>query len=226
MSRNILELKKIYLARRRMIKDRLAEFRRKLSSPSEEIFKELCFCLLTPQSKAKLCWKAIENLCDKKLLPASSCNRPVSSNHIAECLVGVRFPKNKSRYVLQAIQQHYKDICGMDGEHSVKKLSDANLNQILDYREYLVKNITGYGYKEASHFLRNVGLGKNIAILDRHILKNLIRYGAIKEIPPTLTRKNYLEIENKMREFSKKIKIPMDELDLLFWSMETGEIFK
>ena len=27
-------------------------------------------------------------------------------------------------------------------------------------------------YKEASHFLRNIGFGENIAILDRHILKN------------------------------------------------------
>jgi len=80
--------------------------------------------------------------------------------------------------------------------------------------------------KEATHFLRNIGLGKDLAILDRHILKNLNYYGVINELPKTLTKKKYLEIEDKMKKFSEEIKIPIDELDLLFWSEETGKIFK
>ncbi|MEM3584736.1 MAG: hypothetical protein QW193_05630, partial [Nitrososphaerales archaeon] len=80
--------------------------------------------------------------------------------------------------------------------------------------------------KEASHFLRNIGLGKDFAILDRHILKNLKEFNVIKDIPKSISKKVYLDIENKMREFSKQINIPMDELDLLFWSKETSFIFK
>ena len=93
-------------------------------------------------------------------------------------------------------------------------------------REFLVNNVKGFGMKEASHFMRNIGLGKDLAILDRHILKNLKLYGVVDEIPNSLTQKKYLNIEAKFREFSEKIQIPMDELDLLFWSEETGEIFK
>ena len=59
-----------------------------------------------------------------------------------------------------------------------------------------------------------------------HILKNLKAYGVIKEIPKSLTKKEYLGIENKLRDFCKKINIPMDELDLLLWSKETGFVFK
>ena len=84
----------------------------------------------------------------------------------------------------------------------------------------------GLGYKEASHFLRNIGVGLDLAILDRHIIKNLKRYGVIEEVPKSLTPKKYLEIEEKMKEFARRIDIPMPELDLLFWSMETGEVFK
>lgn len=84
----------------------------------------------------------------------------------------------------------------------------------------------GLGMKEASHFMRNIGLFEDIAILDRHILKNLIEYDVISEIPKTLTVKIYLEIEQKMKEFAEKIKIPFTELDLLFWSEETGHVFK
>lgn len=84
----------------------------------------------------------------------------------------------------------------------------------------------GLGYKEAGHFLRNVGLGEDLAILDRHILKNLVLLGVIDEVPASLTKRRYLEIERRMIEFSKKTGIPMGHLDLLLWSKETGEIFK
>ena len=97
---------------------------------------------------------------------------------------------------------------------------------VFSAREWLVKNIKGIGYKEAGHFLRNIGLGSDIAILDRHILKNLKRLGVISDIPKTLTRNKYIEIENKLRGFSRKVSIPMDHLDLLFWAREAGKIFK
>ena len=92
-------------------------------------------------------------------------------------------------------------------------------------REFLVENVKGLGLKEAAHYLRNTG-HENLAILDRHILKNLVKVNAIDELPKTLTKKKYFEIEDKFKEFTEKVKIPMDHLDLLFWSMETGEVFK
>jgi N-glycosylase/DNA lyase len=79
--------------------------------------------------------------------------------------------------------------------------------------------------KEASHFLRNIG-ERNLAILDRHIFKHLKRLGVIKEIPRSVTKRRYLEIEKKWHKYANKIGILLDELDLLFWSMETGEIRK
>ncbi len=84
----------------------------------------------------------------------------------------------------------------------------------------------GLGYKEASHFLRNIGLGFDLAILDRHIMRNLLKYGVIDKIPECITKKCYLSLENEMKKFSDKIDIPLADLDLLFWSEETGEIFK
>ena len=86
-------------------------------------------------------------------------------------------------------------------------------------------NVNGIGYKESSHLLRNIGR-KNLVILDRHILKNMIKYNAIKEIPKSLSKNKYLEIEDKFIKLAKENNISIDELDLLFWSMETGEVFK
>src|SRR5439155_1300502 len=98
---------------------------------------------------------------------------------------------------------------------------DAIQKRLLEF-----KHVMGLGYKEASHFLRNIGLGEEFAILDRHILRNLARLKVIPEVPASITKKRYLEIEEKLRRFAADISIPMAELDLLFWSKETGWIFK
>ena len=89
-----------------------------------------------------------------------------------------------------------------------------------------IQNIKGMGYKEASHFLRNIGFGDELAILDRHILKNLKELGVLDEIPSSMSKKKYIEIERKMKEFSRSANIPISHLDLVFWCKETGEIFK
>ena len=105
-----------------------------------------------------------------------------------------------------------------------KILSD--LGDVFEKREWILKNIKGMGLKEANHVLRNLGFGENIAILDRHILRNLAELNVIDEVPKTITEKKYYEIEEKMREYSKYSGIKMDELDLVLWYKEAGEVFK
>ncbi|MCD6101489.1 MAG: N-glycosylase/DNA lyase [Candidatus Cloacimonetes bacterium] len=206
----IIKIKEIHLTIKDRIQSRLSEFRQTgWTGRDEDIFAELVFCILTPQSRAKSCWKAVENLIEKNLLFKGD------KDKIAKELFGVRFKNNKSRYIVED-RRNFADVSNfIRGSKNVYKI-----------REWLVKNIKGLGYKEASHFLRNIGLGENIAILDRHILKNLKLLKVIGEIPKLLSKKKYLEIEEKMRKFSKDIKIPISHLDLVLWYKETGEIFK
>jgi len=204
----------VQVANEIMIKERIEEFKRMMRKSDEDIFAELCFCILTPQSKAKNCWEAIESLKRGNLLLFGN------KDEIKKELKNVRFKNKKAEYIVEARKIFFKD-----GKLSIKSLI-KNFKNPLDLREYIVKKIKGIGYKEASHFLRNIGFGENIAILDRHILKNLKNYGVIKEIPKTLTRKKYLEIEKKYIEFSKKLNIRPDELDLILWAKETGYVFK
>ena len=102
------------------------------------------------------------------------------------------------------------------------------LNSIppIEKREWLVKHVKGLSYKEATHFLRNIGLNDGLAILDRHILKNLKYHGVVSSIPAALTKKRYLSVEKKFQNFARETGISTDELDLLFWSREAGEILK
>jgi len=211
----IEELKERYNEMKDVIEKRLEEFDSLWKEGSEEeVFAELVFCLLTPQSRAKLCWCAVEHLIEKGLLLNGG------ERDIEDVLKGVRFRRNKARYIVEA-----RKLFTREGRLEIKKLI-SSFGDVKTLREWLVRNVKGMGYKEASHFLRNIGLGKDMAILDRHILKNLKAFEVINDIPRSLSRKKYLEIEEKMRKFSHEIRIPMSHLDLLFWSRQTGEIFK
>ena len=206
------ELKKIYSIKKHEICLRLEEFKKIWHEDDERIFVELAFCLLTPQSKARICWDAVLNLLKKNLLFKGDVYQ-VSKN------LDVRFKNNKARYIVEA-RKFFKE----NGKIGIKSKLKG-FNNIFELRDWLVQNVRGMGYKEASHFLRNIGLGENLAILDRHILKNLKSFKVIKEIP-ILSRKRYYEVENKMIKFANKIGISMAHLDLLLWYKETGEVFK
>ena len=210
----IKDLKNSYSNIKDDITERISEFENILKTyNNDQIFAELCFCLFTPQSKAKSCWKSIETLVEKNILLKGN------ASEIKENLTGVRFHNNKTGYLIE-VRERY-----LNGDlKELRKFLKAT--KPFELREWLFTNIKGYGIKEAGHFLRNIGLGDKLAILDRHILKNLVLYNVIKEIPKTLSKNVYYDIETKMKTFSKKTSIPMDHLDLLFWYKEAGEIFK
>lgn len=198
------------------IKRRISEFRSIIRSGNDkDIFAELCFCILTANANAVKCHEAIKELSGCDLLAGAPACR------IRPKLKGrARFHNKKADYIVGA-RRLFK------GGKCLSAMVKSDKNGIIDIRDALVKDVKGYGYKEASHFLRNIGLGSDIAILDRHVLKNLKRYGVIDAIPGSVgARRTYIDIEEKMRSFSKDVGIPMDELDLLFWSLQTGFIFK
>lgn len=203
----IQDVKAYYKRDKNLIKQRLKEFKR---IRPDDYFYELVYCLLTPQSSAVNAGLVVDSLRKKNFQTRNVNPERFLSNKNNY----IRFHKNKTRYLLEMKNQYPKVFFQLFFGYSAE-----------DIREWLVKNVKGIGYKEASHFLRNIGY-TNLAILDRHILKNLVRVEVLKVLPKSLSRIKYLDIEKKFLNYSKKINISMDELDLLFWSMETGKVLK
>jgi len=187
------------------IEDHIKKFK---SLTKKQEFNEFIFCMLTPQSNAKKCWEAVEQL--------SRLNKLNEINVVNILKTKTRFHNNKTISILKA-KETWEKI------YSLTKNPDK-----ISQRNILAKRVRGYGLKEASHFLRNIGQSNNeIAILDSHILKNLAEIGIIKQEDTKIKNtKHYLELEQKFIKFSKDVNIPIDHLDLLFWSQETGELFK
>ncbi|MBI4650603.1 N-glycosylase/DNA lyase [Candidatus Desantisbacteria bacterium] len=211
----VKDIQEIYYTKKEDVQKKLDDFKNLWKYGSDtEIFIELVFCLLTPQSKAKSSWSAVQRLIKKDLILNGS------KNEISKELNIVRFRNKKAEYIVNA-----RKVFTKKNKISIKyEIMQFNDNYKL--REWIVKNVKGIGFKEASHFLRNIGKGENLAIIDRHILKNLKYADIIKKIPDSISIKNYLNMEIKMRKFAEKIKIPMEHLDLILWCKETGEIFK
>lgn len=190
-----------------VVDDRLREFEEIGKKGNDEWFSEMCFCLLTANSRAASAMN-IQNA----LGCAGFLNSP--KNNIAQVIKNNkhRFHNNKAKFICLA--REYKDIKDI--------LKDKN---DFDAREWLVENIKGLGYKEASHFLRNVGY-KNLAILDRHILKVLYENGYLLEMPKNSLKKNYLRIEGIFNRLAERLGMSSAELDLYMWYMKTGKVLK
>lgn len=215
VSVTVENIKHTHRTRRKEISARLKEFRTIWKSAGDErLWEEMVFCFFTGGCSAKMGLRAIEAV------------RPhlMDGDHeqIMNALVGVhRYPRARSRYVVQS-REFLREHCDM---RLRKKLSSFSCPD--ERRDWLVKErgIKGLGYKEASHFLRNIGLS-GYGILDKHILNCLAELKIIDDPKPPNTRLKYLTIESKLKQLALDLEIDFDEMDLVLWSMKTGEILK
>ncbi len=189
-----------------VVGSRLNEFETIGRSSDDELFNELCFCILTANFQAE---KSIK--IQKWLGNGFS---TLSEEELAEKLkiLGHRFPNTRAKFIVEA-RKHKSLLRGL-----LQSLSEK------DSRVWLAGNVKGLGFKEASHFLRNVGF-KNLAILDFHII-DIMHENNLIERPKNLSKKNYLEIERILEDFGRTLGLNMSELDLYLWYLETGKILK
>ncbi len=211
----IEKIKAAHAERRDDIRKRLAEFEAVwLSGTDERLWEEMVFCFFTGGCSARMGLRSVEAV------------RPIllTGNHaeLASALVGRhRYPNARAGYIV-ASREFLQEHCGLKLRKKLESFENP-----LERRDWLVKEkrIKGLGYKEASHFLRNIGL-KGYAILDKHILRSMAELKIIDDPKPPNTRSKYLTIEEKLKKLSNRLEIDFDELDLVLWSLKTGEILK
>ena len=194
---------------------RLAEFKSVRAKSDRAIFEELCYCILTAGSSARMGMRTVDALRDI-LLTGQERELQEQARKVR-----ARFWRVRPSYIYHTreyLRSHCRlDLRGLTGSFSCRQ----------ERRDFFAQNkfIKGLGYKEASHFLRNIGF-PGYAILDKHILTSLRELGVISEQVRPTSRAGYLAIENRFARFADEIGINMDHLDLLLWSRKTGEILK
>ncbi len=201
----ILELKKG--AVRGIVDSRIKEFGDYKKKSGEGLFSELCFCITTANCAAESCIRIQQEI--------GGGYSTFSEEKLSSKLkgLGYRFPNKRASYIVAARKHRDAFV------EKIKKGAGGK-----EMREWLVENVKGLGYKEASHFLRNIGYSDE-AIIDFHIVDILVRHGIIEK-PGTLTKKKYLEIEKALSGLAAETCLTLAELDLYLWYMETGKVLK
>ena len=206
-----------YAERRKEIRSRLREFRDVWKTASDDrLWEEMVFCIFTAGASAKMGLRSIEAL---RSLLHSGAHHEMSTALIA---AGAhRFPNARPGYVV-VTRDYLHESFSMRLRDRLQSFRDP-----MQRRDWLAQDprVKGLGYKEASHFLRNIGF-KGYGILDKHIVRSLNELGVIDSPKPPTSRVRYLETEKRMWQFATRTGINFDELDLLLWSMKTGEILK
>lgn len=209
------DLQRDYQTRKAAIAARISEFRAVYEKGDEAIFEELCYCILTAGSSARMGMRTIEALRD--ILLSGELKEMQDRARKGR----VRFWRIRPAYIVQT-REYLRGVCGLRLRDFIESLGRPE-----ERRDFFAGNkaVKGVGYKESSHFLRNIGF-TGYAILDKHILNSLREMRVITDKMSPSTRDGYIKIEKMLAGFAREIGIDMDHLDLLLWSRKTGEILK
>ena len=197
------------------IRARLAEFRDVWRAGADErLWEEMVYCIFTAGASARMGLSSVEAV--RPLLAQGT------HEELADALASKhRYPNARAGYIV-VTREFLRRDCRMRLRERLAGFADP-----IERRDWLARErgIKGLGYKEASHYLRNVGFG-GYAILDKHIMRSLAELGMADSPQPPSTRARYLAAEETMRRLARRVGIDFDELDLVLWSLKTGEILK
>ena len=211
------DIRATHQARKKEIRARLDQFREVWRHGSNaRLWEELVFCIFTAGASARMGFRAVDAI------------RPLLMDGTREAMTVAlrnagahRFPVERPGYIV-VTRSYLRDHCNLELREQLQSFTDP-----IERRDWLAceKRIKGLGYKESSHFLRNIGLMGH-AILDKHVMSCLTDLKVVETPKPPATRARYLETEERLRLYAREIRIDFDELDLVLWSMKTGEVLK
>ena len=187
-----------------------------ISGSDDQWWEELVYCIFTAGASARMGLRSID-----AIRPLLLSGRRDQMTRALKRAGAHRFPVARPGYIVstRAFLRHH---CGMRLREKLLGFSDP-----VERRDWLAREsrIKGLGYKESSHFLRNVGF-QGYAILDKHVMRCLVDVGLVDNSKPPSNRKGYLATEAKLKLFACDVRIDFEELDLVLWSMKTGEVLK
>jgi N-glycosylase/DNA lyase len=193
---------------RARVLERAEEFLLNNKAGEDIWFRELVLCILTANSSFISAYKALNCVFEYNFF---SLDQYKLSKILKEC--GYRFYNLKSKYLMEA-----KSLYG-SLKKIIKPLADRDQ---WEAREFLVNKVNGIGYKEASHFLRNVGYF-DLAIIDRHVLRFITDIvGDIK----LRKRRDYFLVEGLLRSIADGLNIQVGLLDLFIFFKQTKTLVK
>ena len=190
-----------------------------------QIWRELCFCLLSGNVAFELVKSTIEVLESKGFLDFNwILEEQKSKEYIFKLfnepnfepkkkngeLRKYRYPKKRSEEITKAAKLLYSNS-------SLKTMLEKTASDI-EIRNFLAQNVPGIGIKESSHFLRNIGYSNSLAIIDIHVLNFLKQHNFVhSDDVLTLTESRYMKLEKILQNLADFPGLDLGIFDLSIW---------
>ena len=190
-----------------------------------QVWKELCFCLLSGNVAFELVKSTIDVLETNGFLDFNWILEERKSHEYIFKLFNepnfepkkkngelrkYRYPKKRSEEITKAAQILYSNS-------SLKKILEKAASDV-EIRNFLAKNIPGIGIKESSHFLRNIGYSDSLAIIDIHVLRFLKQNNFVYQSDVlSLTESKYEKLEIILQNLADFHGLNLGILDLSIW---------
>ena len=195
-----------------MVDERIQEFRQVHEMNTWKWYEELVYCLLTAYASAVMGQRCLDALCQRGAVLEGGRDK------VESCLKeeGHRFATRRAEYIYNS-----RELAPRLKE-KIQAFNDSK-----DARQWVVKEVKGIGWKEGSHFLRNVGYF-DLAILDRHIIRNMADFDLVdrEEAEKGLTKRRYLNYEQVLSRVAEELDMPLGVMDLYLWYRKTGKVLK
>ena len=184
----------------------------------EDLWRELITCILGSQVPNWMGVAAARQLDEQGLVVpcgnfdveriASALRAPIESPHGPR---RYRFPNSKARHIVaahRAVCQQYGDLRSL--------VSDSSPDEC---RRRLVESVPGVGLKQASLFLRNVGISSGFAILDTHVVRYMREVGLVGILPRSITPEMYYVLESVLSRYADQLGRPVGHVDRAIWAV-------
>jgi phage N-6-adenine-methyltransferase len=196
----------------------------------EDTFYEGCYALCAAQNPAVRTAEAV-----RRMRAADMYGRLPPSGEAARTVIGDVTPRAELAGIMRGLVRFHNVKSGrvaafrgqVAGIHAVLAATSDFIRHspmsewTPSLRDWLAREVDGFGFKEASHFLRNVGF-RGLTIPDIHVLRRLAELGLVKEPSGSPTPKAHREADAAMRRYAEAIGADLDELDVLWWSRGSG----
>jgi N-glycosylase/DNA lyase len=186
----------------------------------EELWHELCFCILSSNVHYETAYSALLQLRTKRLIETSGCSLKLIATELRRPIYlprrkdgsfrRYRFSRRRACDIVRARRYVYQMIGG------VRKLLERTDNAY-EMRDFLAGNVPGLGLKEASHFLRNVKFSDSLAIIDSHVAHYIKTSFPEVQNVDHFAHRTYLEFERLMQNVAASHNMSLAVLDMAIW---------
>lgn len=198
----------------------------------DELWEELCLCVLSSNVPYELAKSAFLHLRDtlhlrRRWITQSSDSLEKIAQELSKPIYlpekkngdyrKYRFPNIRAQNIVSAAKTIYLKNSGL-----LKILKNANSEQ--EARDILAKNVAGIGLKEASHFLRNIGYSKSLAIIDSHVVAFLKEVEALPQVNvKNITPQIYMRLERILQDLCDSLDLNLSTFDMAIWYYMRGK---